>query len=265
MLLLLTLNPRGTINSKGSRQASLTRRNVLAESGNGERNLDQSTVLIISDDADFSRVVMDRWQDERNVPAFTLMSSDLCRDLDAEGFDLAVVSAVHPAILPAVFQSLEPAGNPVLFVCDEKQSIQEARQLKPGISVLLQLEGWQDALVLVSAEILRHGETLARAHRAERSVKSLERQAALGRYMLDVRHTLNNTLTSMLGNSELLLLEPESLPVAERSQIETIRNMALRMHEILQRFSSIEKELNAVEQQAENDARTRTRAARAGA
>ena len=66
-------------------------------------------------------------------------------------------------------------------------------------------------------------------------------------------------------NSELLLLEPESLPPAERSQIETIRNMALRMHEILQRFSSIEKELNAVEQQAENDARIRVRAARAGA
>jgi hypothetical protein len=63
----------------------------------------------------------------------------------------------------------------------------------------------------------------------------------------------------------LLLLEPESLPPAERSQIETIRNMALRMHEILQRFSSIEKELNAVEQQAENDARIRVRAARAGA
>jgi signal transduction histidine kinase len=83
--------------------------------------------------------------------------------------------------------------------------------------------------------------------------------------MLDVRHTLNNALTSVLGNSELLLLEPEALPVAELSQIETIRNMALRMHEILQRFSSIEKELNAVEQQAKNDARIRVRAAKAGA
>jgi signal transduction histidine kinase len=118
--------------------------------------------------------------------------------------------------------------------------------------------------VLVSAEILRHGQTLARAQRAEQSIKSLERQAALGRYMLDVRHTLNNALTSVLGNSELLLLEPGSLSVASRSQIETVRNMAVRMHEILQRFSSIEKEFNAVEQQAENEARTRVRAAAAG-
>jgi hypothetical protein len=39
--------------------------------------------------------------------------------------------------------------------------------------------------------------------------------------------------------------------------------MAVRMHEILQRFSSIEKELNAVEKQAENEARTKVRSAAA--
>jgi signal transduction histidine kinase len=223
--------------------------------------LDQATVLIISDDAQFSRAVMDRWQEERNAPAFTLMSSDICRDLDADGFDMAVVGAVRPDVLPAVFKALDPAGNPVLFVGDGKQFAQKARRMQPGVSVLQQQEGWLDVLVLVSAEILRHGRTMARAHCAEQAVKSLERQAALGRYMLDVRHTLNNALTSVLGNSDLLLLEPGSLSVASRSQIETIRNMAVRMHEILQRFSSIEKELNAVEQQAENEARTRVRAA----
>ena len=225
--------------------------------------MDQSTVLIISDDADFSRAVMDRWQGERNAPAFTLMSGDICRDLDADGFDLSVVGPVRPDILPAVFKALEPAGNPVVFVGDGKQSTQKARQMQPRINILQQHEGWLDALVLVSTEVLRHGQTLARAQRAEQSVKSLERQAALGRYMLDVRHTLNNALTSVLGNSELLLLEPGSLSVASRSQIETIRNMAVRMHEILQRFSSIEKELNAVEQQAENEARSRIRVAAA--
>jgi signal transduction histidine kinase len=206
---------------------------------------------------------MDRWQSERNAPAFTLMSGDLCRDLDADGFDMAVVGSVSPEVLPAVFKALDPAGNPVLFVGEGKQSAQKARQMKPGISVLQKQEGWLDALVLISTEILRHGQTMTRAQRAEVACKSLERQAALGRYILDVRHTLNNALTSVLGNSELLLLEPGSLSVASRSQIETIRNMAVRMHEILQRFSSIEKELNAVEQQAENEAQTKIRAAAA--
>jgi signal transduction histidine kinase len=226
------------------------------------RNLDQATVLIISDDADFSRVVMDRWQGERSAPAFTLMSGDICRDLDSDGFDLAIVGAVRPDVISAVFNSLGPAGNPVLFVT--QQSTPKASRTQPGVSVLQQQEGWLDALVLVSTEMLRHSQTRARAHRAEETGKALERQAALGRYMLDVRHTLNNALTSVMGNSELLLLEPEALSAAARSQIETIRNMGVRMHEILQRFSSIEKELNAVEQQAENEARTRVRTAAAG-
>jgi len=224
--------------------------------------VDQATVLIISDDADFSRVVLDRWQGERNAPAFTLMSGDICRDLDGDGFDMAIVSAVRPEVLSAVFNSLGPAGNPVLFV--RQQSAEDSGQLPPSVTVLRQQEGWLDALVLLSREILRHGETRARAHRAEEAGKALQRQAALGRYMLDVRHTLNNALTSVMGNSELLLLEPHSLSAASRSQIETIRNMGVRMHEILHRFSSIEKELNAVEQQAENEARTRVRTASAG-
>jgi signal transduction histidine kinase len=226
--------------------------------------LDQATVLIISDDAEFSRAVMDRWQGERNPPGFTLMSGEICRDLDGAGFDMAIVGAVPADVLPDVFNALDPAGNPVLFVCQGKQSAQNARQMKPGMNVLQQQEGWLDALVLISTEVLRHGQTLARAQRSEQAAKSLERQATLGRYMLDVRHTLNNALTSVMGNSELLLLEPQSLSAGSRSQIETIRNMAVRMHEILQRFSSIEKELNAVEQQAENEARTRVRSAAAG-
>jgi signal transduction histidine kinase len=225
--------------------------------------LDQSTALIISDDPDFSHVVMDRWQGERNAPAFTLMSGDICRELDTDGFDMAIVGAVRPAVLPAVFAALDPAGKPVVFVCKGKHPAQEAREAHPGVRVLQQQEGWLDALVLVSTEVWCHSQTAARAQRAEQACKTLERQAALGRYMLNERHTLNNALTSVLGNSELLLLEPGSLSATSRSQIETIRNMAVRMHEILQRFSSIEKELNAVEKQAENEARTRFRAAAA--
>jgi signal transduction histidine kinase len=225
--------------------------------------LDQATALIISDDADFSRAVIDRWQGERNAPAFTLMSGDICRDLEADAFDLAIVGAVRPEILPAVFRALDPAGQAVLFVREGNRSAEQAREIHAGIRVLQQQEGWLDALVLVATEILLLGQATARAQRAEHARKSLEQQAALGRYMLEVRHTLNNSLTSVLGNSELLLLEPGALSAGARSQIETVRNMAVRMHEILRRFSSIEKELNAVEKQAENEARTKSRAATA--
>src|SRR5437868_5540169 len=45
--------------------------------GTARTNLDQPTALIISDDSEFSRAITARWQTERNLPAFTLMSGDL--------------------------------------------------------------------------------------------------------------------------------------------------------------------------------------------
>jgi signal transduction histidine kinase len=79
-----------------------------------------------------------------------------------------------------------------------------------------------------------------------------------------MRHGLNNALTSVLGNSELLLLEPESLPPLAppiRSQVDTIHNMALRIHEIMQRFSSLEKELNVAQKQAAKEVKAKEHAA----
>jgi signal transduction histidine kinase len=109
--------------------------------------------------------------------------------------------------------------------------------------------------------VLRRCEAGDRLRRAERGHALLKQQATLGSYMLEMRHNLNNALTSVLGNSELLLLEPGSLSATARSQIETIRNMALRMHEILQRFSSLEKELKVAARQGENQPAGKARAA----
>ena len=67
--------------------------------------------------------------------------------------------------------------------------------------------------------------------------------------MLEMRHNLNNALTSVLGNSELILLDSEPLSPALRMQVETIHNMGMRMNEIMQRFSSLQKEMELVEQQ----------------
>jgi signal transduction histidine kinase len=54
---------------------------------------------------------------------------------------------------------------------------------------------------------------------------------------------LNNALTSVLGNSELMLLEPGAFSADVRDQLSTIHSMALRIHDVLQRFSSMEMEI----------------------
>lgn len=221
----------------------------------------QPTVLIISDTAEFCRAITDRWQSEPVAPGFTLMGGDLCRHLDGAAFDLAIVGSVRSEVLAKVLEALEAVERPVVHVCPAGQPA----PLRPAQRVMLlrQHEGWLDLLVLLSQEALRHREAAERAARAQETAAALQRQATLGSYMLEMRHTLNNTLTSVLGNSELLLLEPGSLSSNARSQVETVRNMALRMHEIMQRFSSLEKELSVVEKQVEKESRAQAAGAQA--
>ena len=72
----------GSRTTKAIRSSSLTPDFRETQKG----NVDQPSVLIISDDAEFSRAVTARWQSERAVPAFTLMSSDVCLGLDPDTF-----------------------------------------------------------------------------------------------------------------------------------------------------------------------------------
>ena len=181
------------------------------------------------------------------------MSSDVCLGIDPDAFHLAIAGGLRPQALSVVLEAMEAAGKRVLFVSEDKQIVQTVRDRWPSMAIVRQQENWLDTLVLVAGEIIRRVSAEIEARRFEQTNLLLERQAHLGRYMLDMRHTLNNTLTSVLGNSELLLLEPGSLSAGARSQIETIRNMSLRMHEILQRFSSLEKELTVVDLQAEKE------------
>ena len=164
--------------------------------------------------------------------------------------------------LPVVLQALDPS-KPILLICDEAQDLKNGPQVsaQPRIMGLRQHEGWLDALVLIVSEGLRRSESAKRLRRAEQENALLQQQATLGNYMREMLHNLNNALTSVLGNSELLLLEPESLPANSHSQVETIRNMALRMHEILHRFASLEKELKVVANQTERESRGKSRSA----
>ena len=214
--------------------------------------MDQPTVLIISDDVEFSRSITARWQMERYVPAFTMLSGDLwprCVD----NFALAIVGPLRRELLSVVLEPLHSTQQPLFCVCNDAATAQLVRERWPRTSVLQDDEQWLNILLPAAGEAVLRSGAEARARTAENACVTLERQAMLGRYMLEMRHGLNNALTSLLGNSDLLLIEPGSLSAQARGQIETIRNMTLRIHEVLQRFSSLEKEMNVVAQQVERD------------
>jgi hypothetical protein len=58
---------------------------------------------------------------------------------------------------------------------------------------------------------------------------------------------LANALTSILGNAELLLLEPGQFSAQSLQQIKTVHHMSLRPNEIRQRFSSLASEIRDAE------------------
>lgn len=219
-------------------------------------HVDQPTVLVVSNDAEFSRLITARWKSERNLPTFTLMTADLCPGLNSENFDVAVVGGLSPTAWPSVIKALQTCRKPVLLVRDENNPAPQSDR-SSRLMVLSRNDGnWMDAAVLLLSECLRNTQAGAEIQRLEDKAVTLTRDATLGRYILEMRHSLNNALTSVLGNSELLVLEPETLAPLDaktRSQIDTIRNMALRIHEIMQRFSSLEKELNIAAKQSANE------------
>jgi signal transduction histidine kinase len=220
--------------------------------------LETPTVLIISDEPDFSRRITARWQMERNVPTFTLLSGELWPRFAVDIFDVAIVGQLRRDLLSVVLEPLHSTGQPIFCVGQDTATAQLIKDRWPRVSILRpgdcqESAHWLETLVLAAAEAVYRSRAESRARSAELACSTLERQAMLGRYMLEMRHNLNNALTSVLGNSDLLLLEPGSFSAQTRAQIETIRNMTLRIHEIMLRFSSLEKEMNAVAQQSVHD------------
>jgi signal transduction histidine kinase len=221
-------------------------------------------VLIVSDDPGFSRQLVDKWQQERNVPAFTVLAGGLAHKVDRALFEVAIVGGMHPEGLSSVLRILDSGGKPVILLCDPSVTDNRYRHEFPRLLVQRQCEHWAETLVLLANEVLCRTESVNRAQRAEEINALLRCHATLGQYVIDMRHTMNNALTSVLGNAELMLLEPGAFSAGVRSQIDTIRNMALRLHEILQRFSSLEKEMTFVEKQAAKEQASNIRAAAVG-
>ena len=217
----------------------------------------QPSVLLVSEDPDFARRLMARWQAERALPGFVVMAGEPAHAPMA-AFNLAIVGPMPPGRLEAILAGLELVGRPVLHVFAEENHVARCRERFPQVVWLQQHEGWAGTTVVVAREMLRSGEAVERARRAEQLAGTHERDAALGRYIGQMRHGFNNALTSVLGNAELILLNPDAVPREIRDQIKTIQTMALRMHEMMQRLTSLEYECKLADERPEPSEATKS-------
>jgi hypothetical protein len=221
------------------------------------------TVLILASDPAFSREITAHWPQDPDRhsagPEFVTLDEGFSRDLQGSHYDLAIADASsvgkessgkndsqnkdgHNDRIKALRESLAAAGKPAIIIHSDASigfynlhgAVLELRR-EPGL--------WPALAGLVGREILRRRHAESRAQEAERLCAAAQAEATLGRYMVEMRTNVNNVLTTVLGNAELLALEP-GLSATVLGQADAIRNMALRLHEVFQRFSSIEKELS---------------------
>jgi signal transduction histidine kinase len=221
--------------------------------------LPNASVLILTDETEFARIVSGCWQAQRKSPNVTVLNSKLWSNNDATAHDLVIVGPVSSGKRHEVLRSLDPASAVIVCVATDSRELDDLRNLYPRFLLVPQREDWSHTLLLLAGESLRRVEAFNSARQAEREAARNQQLAILGGYMTDMKHSMNNALTSMLGNAELLLLEPGQLSSQSLAQIRTIHSMAMRINEIMLRFSSLASEMR----EAENASQAETEALRA--
>jgi len=213
--------------------------------------LRNTNVLILTDDAEFARLLTACWQVERQLPGICVVTSEFWKEADTSSPDLIVVGPLKDGKLGDVLRSMEPNTALILCAPSEARELGLLRKKYPKLLHVPLREDWTQVVLLLAGESLRRTEALKLARQAERHASQYANQATLGRYMYDMKHNMNNALTSLLGNAELLLLEPGGLSAQSLAQIKTIHTMALRINEVMQRFSSLASELREGETQSQ--------------
>ena len=234
------------------------------------QSMNRPTVLILGSDPAFSRELTANWPEDARMgdaPEFTVLHEGLSRDLQGSHYDLAIADAssvehnrsgekskrraAEKSRLQDLKEALVAAGKPAILIHSDRF---DSGHLQPELGgdfycldgPVLELRRepafWAALTGLIGREILRRRQAESRASEAEKICAASEAEATLGRYMVEMRTNVNNALTTVLGNAELLAHEP-GLPAKVAAQADAVRNMALRLHEVFQRFSSLEKEL----------------------
>lgn len=218
-----------------------------------------ANVLILTDESEFARLLTSCWQLERHSPRITVLSSDLWKNHEHATPNLVVVGPLKEGNVREILRSLEPVSAVILCVPPESNELVQLKSRYPRLVHVPLREDWAQTLLVVAGESLRRAEAQKLVRQAEQRAAKSEQLATLGRYMQEMKHSVNNALTSMLGNAELLLLEPGQLSSQSLAQIKTMHSMALRINEVMQRFSALATEMR----EAENSSQAETEEAAA--
>ena len=228
--------------------------------------MSRPTVLILSSNPAFARGIATEWPTDADPPEFTVLDQCLFREISSGNYDLAMADGISSENRSDLKQTLIEAAKPAILIgSDPSPSAWPQRERSKAASTVIELSAdlrngsdrekpaWPVIAGLLGREILRRAQAENRVREAEAVCDTVKGEATLGRYIAEMRHNINNSLTSLLGNAELLTLEA-GLSATVVSQAETILNMALRLHEVFRRFASLEEELSVAARQSGKEA-----------
>jgi signal transduction histidine kinase len=205
-----------------------------------------------------------------------LVSADaaLCRALEADlksaGDTFAVIALADPEEVRRCARQSRALGTPAVILLDESalpppngpgertEQLEAAAAALAGIAPVVVLAGPEHQAELATLVAEGAAEFVARAGDfpavvvalIERRLRASEAGQHLTGSMFEgedfgetLRHELNNPLTGILGNAELLLAEirrraDDRLPESALQRLETITGLAMRMRETIRRLSA---------------------------
>lgn len=242
-----------------------------------DKFVNDQMVLVVAQTPEFAQSLVARWKKEGSYPSFTVMTPG-SNGMEGGGHyaacHLVIVEGRALQAHRGMLQRLELVGVPI--VCagmgDEQKSARRGTRmlrLEPAALTPERLraefpralpitlpsgeEGFS-TLVLFAGEVLRRVNATLRVKKAEAAAEPESARLALGKYVVDSMHGFNNALTAVLGNAELLMIDSEKLTPAMQEQVEAIHSNAIRLHEMMQRFSSLEAEMNAGRKEGHSEA-----------
>jgi hypothetical protein len=225
-------------------------------------SIHRPTVLILASNPAFSREITSHWPQgpapHSAVPEFIVLDEGFSHHLQGSHYDLAIADAsaveknedekksrrrlLNKRLNKDLRRYLAATGKPAIVIHSDPS--RDFYNIHGAVIDLRREPGlWPAIAGLLGREILQRHQAASRAREAEKTCAAAQAEATLGRFMVEMRININNALTTVLGNADLLVHEP-GLPATVQAQADAIRNMALRLHEVFQRFSSIEKELS---------------------
>ena len=128
-----------------------------------------ASVLILTDETEFARLLTACWQAERRAPGITVISSELWREQDLPPHDLIVVGPIGQGKLSNLLRSLEPASAVILCVPADSREFAQLRAKYPRLVHIPLREDWAQTVLLVAGESLRRSEAVRTARQAERN------------------------------------------------------------------------------------------------